>query len=290
MSIFDRIKEKARKNPKRIVLPESNDERIKSAIKTIKKEGIAEIIPLKGDMLGKTIEGQKLTDSVHVAAMMVKQGTADGFVAGASHKTADVARAALHCMKVDKSIKVMSGAFVIEAPGSGYGQKGAFVFSDCGIVPFPTKEQLAGIAISAARFAQKILDIKPKVAMLSYSTKGSAATSSLDNIRSAVEAVKRELPGIDVDGELQVDAALDYKAADIKDSIKGSSVSGCANVLIFPNLDSGNIAYKLVQRLAKVRAVGPLLLGLKSPASDLSRACSTDDVIDAVAITSVMAQ
>lgn len=313
MSILNEVREKAKENPKRIVLPEGYDKRVIEAEDYISKSKIAEVIPLKEgkkaegfdriveefskirrehkkDMAKEEIEKIFLEKSVYIAAMMVRLDMADGFVAGASYKTSDVARAALNCINIDQTIKVMSGAFAIEVPDSKYGHNGAFVFSDCGIVPFPTKEQLAGIAISAAKFAEKILDVKPRVAVLSYSTKGSAATPNLDIIRQAIESVKRSNPEIEIDGELQVDAALDPKAADIKDSISGSNVAGKANVLIFPNLDSGNIAYKLMQRLAKARAVGPLLLGLDKPCSDLSRACSVEDIIDATAITCVMAQ
>ncbi len=282
MSLLSEIRKWAKKNPKRIVLPEEDDERVIKAKDYIAKEGIAEIVSLKEE----AFPGNKL----YAAATMVKSGMADGFVAGAAHKTSDVAKAALKCIGVDRALKVMSGAFVIEVPSSAYGHKGAFIFSDCGIVPFPTAEQLTGIAISAARFAEKILNVKPRVAMLSYSTKGSAATPDLGVIRGAVESVKESCPDIEIDGELQVDAALDPETAKVKHSLSGSGVAGKANVLIFPNLDSGNIAYKLIQRLAGARAVGPVLLGLEKPCSDLSRACTVDDVIDAVAITSVISQ
>lgn len=313
MGLLTRIKEKAKKHSKRIVLPEGDDQRIVKAKDYISKSKIAEIVLIKKgerikgfdrlvdqfrlirhehkkDMTKEEIEKIFLENNVYVAAMMVKLGLADGFVAGASHRTSDVARAALHCIDVDKTLKVMSGGFVIEVPGSKYGHNGSFVFSDCGIVPFPTKEQLIGITVSAAKFADKILNVEPRVAILSYSTKGSATSPNLDVIREAVESVRRSYPRLKIDGELQVDAALDPHAADIKSSVSGSSVAGKANVLIFPNLDSGNIAYKLIQRLTKARAVGPVLLGLEKPCSDLSRACSIDDIIDAVAITSVMAQ
>jgi len=312
MDFIASIRERSKKDPKRIVLPESEDKRIVEACDYISKKGIAKPILLKDlkniDDFDKMVEcfcgirhehhrditkdkAIKLfyNNKLYAAAMMVRMGMADGFVAGASHKTSDVARAALSCINVDKRIKVMSGAFLIEIANSKYGHKGVFVFSDCGIVPFPTSEQLAGIAVSATGFAEKLLGVKPKVAMLSYSTKGSASTPNLENVRKAVDMVKGSYPKIDIDGELQVDTALDPDAAKIKDSISGSKVGGKANVLIFPNLDSGNIAYKLIQRLAKARAVGPLLLGLEKPCSDLSRACSIDDAIDAVAVTSVMA-
>lgn len=311
MSFLSKIRESAKKEPKRIILPEGNDERVKKARDYISKKKIADITLFK---IGERIEGfsnlidryfeirhekeltkeeierKFLENSVYAAAMMVRLGMADGFVAGAYYRTSEVAKAALRCIDVDREIKVMSGAFLIEVPGSKYGSSGVLIFSDCGIVPFPTKEQLAGIAISAARFAKKLLNVKPRVAMLSYSTKGSAATPNLDIIRSAVELARGSYPGIEIDGELQVDAALDPEAAKIKHSISGSNVAGKANVLIFPNLDSGNIAYKLLQRLAKAKAVGPLLLGLEKPCSDLSRTCSVDDIIDAVAVTCVMAQ
>lgn len=313
MNFLKSIKEKASKNRKRIVLPEGDDERIVKAKRYIADSKIADLIVFKRgekvegfgsmvdqfsrirhehhkDMARDEIENLFLENSVYMAAMMVKMGMADGFVAGASYRTKDVARAALHCLDIDKEIKVMSGAFVIEVPKSKYGCDGAFIFSDCGIVPSPTREQFVGIATSAAKFARKILHVKPKVAILSYSTKGSASDPHFDYMREAVEDVKSLHPEIDIDGELQVDAALDPEAAKIKNSISSSKVAGKANVLIFPNLDSGNIAYKLIQRLAEARAVGPLLLGLEKPASDLSRACSVDDVVDAVAITSVMAQ
>ena len=313
MSYFKYLRETAKKKHRKIVLPEGNDKRIKKARSYIEKAGIAEPILIKkaedvkefDNLLNAFVGNRKklhkditkdkakklfLSNNVYIAGMMVKLGMADGFVAGAEYKTSEVARAALKCLDIDKKIKVMSGAFIIEVPNSKYGQKGIFIFSDCGIVPFPTMEQLAGIAVSAAEFAKKILNVKPRVAMLSYSTKGSAVTPNLDAIRNAVRKVKCMAPDIEVDGELQVDSALDKEAAHIKDSITGSRVSGKANVLIFPNLDSGNIAYKMIQRLGGARAVGPLLLGLEKPASDLSRACSTDDIIDAVAITSIMAE
>lgn len=313
MGFLSELREKAKKKRKRIVLPEGDDERVLEAADYLAKEGIADIITIKRDdtekrlneMVAEYIEIRRehgkdaskekalnlfLEKTVYRAAMMVRFGMADGFVAGAAHETAEVARAALYCLKIDKDIGVMSGGFLIEVQDSQYGQNGTFVFADCGIVPHPTMKQLAGIAISAARFADKILHVTPKVAMLSYSTKGSAATPDLDNIRQATDLVRKSHPDIKIDGEIQVDAAIDPMAAKIKNSVAGSSVAGEANVLIFPNLDSGNICYKLIQRLAKARAVGPVLLGLEKPCSDLSRACSVEDIIDAVAITNVMAQ
>ncbi|MFH1753066.1 MAG: phosphate acyltransferase [Candidatus Omnitrophota bacterium] len=312
MGLFDDLRKKAANSKKRLVLPEGDDKRVAKAADYITENGIAEVVLLhrktKVDRLDEMISEfaeirrrrnkemarsdiERLFDdrSVYIAGMMVRLGMADGFVAGAENETAEVARAAIYCLNIDKGIGVMSGAFVMDVPDSDYGQKGTFIFSDCAIVPFPSKEQLAGIAIAAAKFADKILSVPPRVAMLSYSTKGSASTPDLDLVRGAVESVRLSHPEINIDGELQVDSALDPEAAKIKHSASGSSVSGRANVLVFPNLDSGNIAYKLTQRLAKARAVGPVLLGLKKPCCDLSRACSTEDIIDAVAILSVMA-
>ena len=313
MSFLEKIRDKAKERRMRICLPEAEDARVAEAAAIISKAGIAEVILVrrgekverfseiveeyceisrqhKREITRAEAEKLLLEKSVYAGAMMVRRGMADGFVAGAVHETAEVARAALHCVKIDKEIGVMSGVFVMEVPGSKYGQEGTFVFSDCGVVPFPTKEQLAGIAVSAARFAEKILHVAPRVALLSYSTKGSATSPYLAGIREAADIARRIYPAINIDGELQVDAALDPEAASIKRSIAGSPVAGRANVLIFPNLDSGNIAYKLTQRLAGARAVGPILLGLQRPASDLSRACSTDDIVDAVAVVSVMAR
>lgn len=314
MSFLDSLREQAKTVKKKIVLPEGDDKRIVEAGQFIRKNNISDIIVLKkgqeierfDEMVDRFREIRRqhkknisradavklfLEKNVYVAAMMVRLGMADGFVAGASCKTSEVARAALCCLSIDRNIGVMSGCFIIEVPDSAYGEKGVFIFSDCGIVPFPNKEQLTGIALSAAKFAGKVLKVTPRVAVLSYSTKGSTTPSSnLNSIRDAVSAVKKTNPEICIDGELQVDSALDPEVAKIKHSIAGSDVAGRANVLIFPNLDSGNIAYKLAQRLAKARAVGPILLGLEKPCSDLSRACSTNDIIDTVAITNVMVQ
>lgn len=312
MSLLSEIRKRARNNQKRIVLPEGDDARILKASDRILRQKIAQPIVIekgkkiedidrmidefaeirhehKKDMQKDEIRSLFMQNTAYAAAMMVRLGKADGFVAGASHKTSEIARAALYCLSVDTRVNVMSGGFIIEIPRSRYGHRGAFVFSDCGIVPFPNAQQLAGIAVSAADFAQKVLNITPKVAMLSYSTKGSASAPDLDVIREAVRLAKDSRPDIEIDGELQVDAALDPEAAKIKHSISGSGVAGKANVLIFPNLDSGNIAYKLIQRLASARAVGPILLGLERPCSDLSRACTVEDIVDAVAVTALMA-
>ena len=327
------IRDKAKKDLKKILLPETEDERVLEAGCQVAKNKIAKIVFLgprdtkkRLEKFGKyeksaieIIDPKDLksfdilvdkfyekrkhknpdkdfyrktlkNNSVFLAAMMVDQGLADGFVAGASHKTKDVAKAAIQCIGVDESIGVASGSFFIYVKDSRYGNNGLFLFADCGLVPDPNSKQLAGIAVSTAHLYKKLFDKKPYVAMLSYSTKSSAYGVLVDKVRKAVEGAKKIDPSLAIDGELQVDSALDYSVAKKKTSIKGSPVAGRANVLIFPNLDSGNIGYKLVQRLAKARAVGPLIQGLKKPSSDLSRGCSVDDIIDAVAITAVRAK
>ena len=231
-----------------------------------------------------------LDNYVFFGAMMTADGLADGFVAGASHTTSDVARAAIHCLEVDESIGVASGAFVMYVENSHYGDGGLFIFADCGLLPEPNPRQLGGIAVASAKLYQKLFDKEPYVAMLSYSTKSSAQGQLVDKVKKGVEEARVLAPDILIDGEFQVDSALDPEVAKIKTSAKDNKVAGKANVLIFPNLDSGNISYKLVQRLANARAIGPIIQGLNKPASDLSRGCIVDDVIDAVAITAVRAQ
>lgn len=227
---------------------------------------------------------------VFFAAMIADMGLADGFVAGASHKTSDVAKAAIYCIGIDESIGVASGSLIMYVKNSEYGDRGLFLFADCGLVPDPTPRQLAGIAVSSAGLYKKLFNKKPYVAMLSYSTKASAGGPLVDKVRKGTEEARKLDPDILIDGELQLDSALDPLVAKRKTAIKDSQVMGRANVLIFPNLDSGNIGYKLVQRLAKARAIGPLMQGLKKPCSDLSRGCSVGDIIDAVAATAVSAQ
>ena len=232
----------------------------------------------------KIVESQK----VYCAAMMVRLGIADGFVAGAAYTTRNVARAAIHCLEKEKGINVVSSAFIMSLKNTRFGQSGTLVFADCGIVPNPDYKQLAEIAVVSARLTKSILGIKPMVAMLSYSTKGSASGELVDKVVKATKEAKRIDPSLDIDGELQLDSALVGEVARIKAA--KSNVAGKANVLIFPNLDSGNIAYKLTQRLAGARAVGPVLQGLTRPASDLSRGSSVEDIVDTVAVTCVRAQ
>ena len=229
-------------------------------------------------------------DKLYFAAMMTAAEKGSGFVAGAQNTTGSVVRASISCLGVDKTVKVASGSFVIYAEGCNYGEQGLFLFADCGLVPDPDPRQLGGIAVSSARLYERLFDRQAKVAMLSYSTKASAGGPMVDKVREALKEAKKIDSQVVIDGELQVDSALDMEVANKKTSVKGSPVAGRANVLIFPNLDAGNIGYKLVQRLAKARAIGPLIQGLEKPASDLSRGCAVEDIIDAICITAIRAQ
>lgn len=307
--IISKIRERAKATRKRIVLPEYDDQRVKQAAQIIEKEGIAKICLLTPENIDKEkqkrytedffslrkAKGDSLEDSrkalsslLYYAAMMVREAQADGFVAGASHSTSEVARAAIHCLGIDEQMGIASSCFVMIVPNCSYGEEGVFVFADCGIIPQPSPEQLAYIAIEAAQFTEKVLAIEPRVAFLSYSTKNSASGWEIDRIKEALNIACSIRPQLLIDGELQVDAAIIPEFARIKQADK--VLAGRANVLIFPDLEAGNIGYKLVQRLARARALGPLLLGLKRPCSDLSRSCSVEDIVDCVAVTAIRAQ
>ncbi len=214
---------------------------------------------------GVTIEDARevMKDPLFYGAMLVAQGEADGFVAGAVTTSGKVAKSALHCIGVDDEIKTLSSSFIMMVPECVFGEGGVFVFADCGIVPDPTSQQLASIAVSSAEMLQKVFDIEPRVALLSYSTKGSARGASVDKVVQAVEIAKKMRPNFIIDGEMQADAAIVPEVSQMKSP--DSCLKGKANVLVFPDLESGNISYKLVQRLSKARTVGPLLQGLKNP-------------------------
>jgi phosphate acetyltransferase len=219
--------------------------------------------------------------------MLTRAGEADGFVAGASHTTPDVAKAAIYCLGVDERLGTISSSFIMILSDENFGEKGVFLFADCGIVPEPSAKQLAGIAISTAELGRTVLGLSPRVAMLSYSTKDSARGKLVDKVKEATRLVKDLAPDLIVDGELQVDSAIVPEVAQIKNP--NGIIKGDANILIFPNLEAGNIGYKLVNRLARARALGPLLQGLNKPCSDLSRGCSVEEIIDCVAVTAIRA-
>ena len=220
--------------------------------------------------------------------MMVKQGDADGLVSGACHSTANTLRPALQILKTAPGTKLVSAFFLMIVPNCEYGEDGIFVFGDCGLVEYPNAEELSEIAISSSKSFEQLTGKTSKVAMLSYSTHGSAHSDSTEKVIEATKLLKEKMPDLICDGEMQLDAAIIPEINASK--APGSPLKGHANTLIFPNLDAGNIGYKLVQRLGKAEAYGPLCQGIAKPVNDLSRGCNSDDIVGVVAITAVQAQ
>ncbi len=331
MNFIETIKDRAKNNIKRIILPETMDERVLKAASICHQEKIAEIIligeedkiekitsekniDLNGIQIinpftnpetdklindlyelrkekGMTLEQAKelvLGDYMYYACMLVYNNEADGIVSGACHSTANTLRPALQIIKTAPDSKLVSAFFLMVVPDCEYGYHGTFIFGDSGLEQNPDPEKLAAIAASSAKSFELLTGEKAITALLSHSTKGSASHADVDKVVSALEIAKKEYPDLVIDGELQLDAAIVPEVAASK--APDSKVAGHANVLIFPDLDAGNIGYKLVQRLAKAEAYGPITQGIKKPVNDLSRGCSVEDIVGVVAITSVQAK
>ena len=319
MTFIETMKQKAKQNIKTIVLPESEDKRVLEAAREVIKENFANIILIgeeqkvkktaeennlnlsKAQIInpetsekyeeyvnafyelrkakGMTIEEAKKTllEPIYFGMMMVKQGDADGLVSGACHSTANTLRPALQILKTAPNTKIVSAFFTMVVPNCEYGENGLFVFGDCGLVENPTAEELSEIAISSSKSFQLLSGKESKVAMLSYSTYGSAHSELTEKVIEATKLLKEKAPNLMCDGELQLDAAIVPEVGASK--APESTVAGKANTLIFPDLNAGNIGYKLVQRLAKAEAYGPLCQGIAKPVNDLSRGCSSNDIV-----------
>lgn len=250
-----------------------------------KKQQYADLLHELRKSKGMTPEQalQTVENPLYLACLMIKSGDADGEIAGAQNTTGDVLRPALQIIKTSPGINVVSGAFLMFTQTPQYGEEGTLIFADCAVMPDPDAKQLAQIAVASAQTARSLVGVEPKVAMLSFSTKGSAAHEAVDKVAEATRLAKELAPDLLIDGELQADAALVPSVGESK--APGSAIAGKANVLVFPTLEAGNIGYKLVQRLGNAEAVGPVLQGMAAPVNDLSRGCSVDDIYNMVAIT-----
>ncbi len=328
MAIIDKIKAKAKSDVKHIVLPEGEEIRNVQAAVMIRDQGLAKLtllgnpdkvkeVAAGADLTGIDIidpadsdkaplyaatlydlrkakgmteeeAAKKVSDPMYYGIMMVKLGDADGLVSGAIHSTGDMLRPALQVIKSKPGMKTVSSCFLMECPDKSFGDDGVMIFSDCGVIPAPTAEELANIALGAADSARSLANMEPRVAMLSFSTKGSAKHDSVTKVQEATRIAHEMDPELALDGELQLDAALVEKVGQLK--APGSKVAGHANVLVFPDLGAGNIGYKLVQRLAHAEAYGPILQGIAKLCNDLSRGCSAEDIVATVAITACQAQ
>jgi len=328
MNFADLLLEKAKALNKKVVLPESEDERTLQAASRLVKEKICRVV-LVGEKdkimsdakkWGIDLEGVEIIspndekyaeplaeklyqyrkekgmtpdqartlikDYLYFGTMLLKEGYVDGYVAGATHTTADNLRPALQIIKAAPGLRTVSSFFLMIHPDKKWGHEGVLLYADCGMVEQPTAEQLADIAVASARTWKQLVGTEPRVAMLSYSTKGSAKSPDTEKVVKATELAKKMAPDVLIDGEMQADAALIPSVAERK--CKGSPVGGRANVLIFPDLDAGNICYKITERLAGAQALGPLVQGMAKPAHDLSRGCSADDIVKVAAIAAIM--